>query len=113
MIPARHKYKYRTNKYKRPSCAPDVEYPKITTTHKINLLQCQSVQDELLESFHSLLKVRHCQRLIVTVSHENGARPVQIPRVVALEKVNICAIVGHDGVKAYWEYVSTSTPCLP
>lgn len=74
--------------------------PPEMTTLRINLLRCQSVQDELLESFHGLLEVRHRQRLVVTMSHENGARSVQIPCVVALEEVNIRAIIGHDGVEA-------------
>lgn len=64
-------------------------------------LQFQSVQDELLESFHRRLEFCHGQRLVVTVGHEDTAWSIQISCVVALEGVDIRAIVGHESVEAY------------
>lgn len=59
-------------------------YSSTSQKAMIPLLQLQGMQDELLEALDSVLEIAHRKGLVVPVSDEDGARPVEIPGVVAL-----------------------------
>lgn len=63
-------------------------------------LQLQRMQNELLEALDSVLQIAHRQGLVVPVGDEDGARPVEIPGVVAVKIWDVGSVVGDNGVEA-------------
>lgn len=77
----------------------------------VGSLTLNRMKDQSLIIFNRSLQLPQCNCFIGTVGNQNASWPVKEPRVISLERGDICPIIHHSCFKA-WDRLSLERYCL-